>query len=139
MSEDTNKELPAIPDVLPVFPVRDQVIFPHMIFPLLVGREGTLRAIEAAMMKDRQLLLLAQKDPTIDEVEIEDLFEVGIVAKVVQVLKLPNGLVKILVEGLVRARMIDHELTDGYLSANGHQFAFCLRKTHTQAPCRRWY
>ncbi|MDP8207946.1 MAG: endopeptidase La [Candidatus Electryonea clarkiae] len=117
MAEETKNQPLKIPDNLPVFPVRDQVIFPGMIFPLLVGREGTLRAIEAAMMGDRMLLLLAQKDAALDEVEIDDLFRTGIVAKIVQVLKLPNGLVKVLVEGLVRAKVDTPVEQDGYLSA----------------------
>lgn len=115
ISIDTPEELPEISEVLPIFPVRDQVIFPHMIFPLLVGREGTLRAIEAAMMQDRMLLLLTQQDPTFDEVGFDDLFQIGIVVRIVQVLKLPNGLVKVLVEGIVRARVLEPEEKDGYL------------------------
>ncbi len=114
---EKNDELPQIPESLPVFPVRDQVIFPHMIFPLLVGREGTLRAIESAMMKERLLLLLAQRDPVQDEVTFEDLFHTGVVAKIVQVLKLPNGLVKVLVEGVVRAVVDEPEERDGFLEA----------------------
>ncbi len=110
-------ELPQIPETLPVFPVRDQVIFPHMIFPLLVGREGTLRAIESAMMKERLLLLLAQRNPSEDEVTFDGLFHTGVVAKIVQVLKLPNGLVKVLVEGLVRAVVEKPQEKDGYLEA----------------------
>lgn len=107
-----------IPEVLPVFPVRDQVLFPRMVFPLLVGREGTLRAIEAAMMADRHLLLLAQRDASKDEVMFDDLFRVGVVAKVVQVMKLPNGLVKVLVEGVMRAQVNEPVPSEGYLSAS---------------------
>lgn len=114
---DDDSRLPRIPDTLPVFPVRDQVIFPRMVFPLLVGREGTLRAIEAAMMGERMLLLLAQQDSSKDEVGHEDLYRIGIIAKVVQVMKLPNGMVKVLVEGLVRARVLEPEDRDGYLAA----------------------
>jgi len=107
----------AIPGRLPVFPVRDQVLFPKMVFPLLVGREGTLRAVEAAMMADRMLMLLAQKDPQQDEVGFEDLYKDGVVAKVVQVMKLPNGLVKVLIEGIVRARIKEPQEREGYLEA----------------------
>lgn len=116
--ESETIELSSIPGVLPVFPVRDQVIFPHMIFPLLVGREGTLRAVEAAMMEDRLLFLLAQIDSSMDEVTYNDLYQVGIVAKIAQVLKLPNGLVKVLVEGVVRARMIEPIQRDSYLASS---------------------
>jgi len=104
-----------LPDHLPVFPVRDQIIFPRMVFPLLVGREATLRAVEAAMMGERLLLLLAQKDASQEEIDLDDLFRVGVVAKVVQVMKLPNGLVKVLIEGVVRARMTEGEQREGYL------------------------
>ncbi|MBD3167285.1 endopeptidase La [bacterium] len=109
--------MPPIPERLPVFPVRDQIIFPHMILPLLVGREATLRAIEAAMMDERLLVILAQRDPGMEEVGFDDLFHVGVVTRIVQVLKLPNGLVKVLVEGLVRARCDNPEPQEGYLSA----------------------
>ncbi len=106
-----------IPDILPVFPVRDQIIFPRMVFPLLVGREGTLRAVEAGMIQDRLLLLLAQRDSAAEEVTYDDLYKVGIVAKVVQVMKLPNGLVKVLVEGLARAQVVESVEQEGYISA----------------------
>ncbi len=117
MEQEAEKQQPTIPEILPVFPVRDQVIFPGMIFPLLVGREGTLRAIEAAMMENRLLLLLAQRDSSLDEVNFDELFKVGIVAKIVQVLKLPNGLVKVLIEGMVRARVDNPIVKDDYLAA----------------------
>ncbi|MCB2199345.1 endopeptidase La [bacterium] len=106
-----------IPEQLPVFPVRDQVIFPQMVFPLLVGREATLRAVEAAMMADRMLLLLAQQDSAREEIGMDDLFKIGVVAKVVQVMKLPNGLVKVLVEGVARAKVLESVQGDGYLTA----------------------
>ncbi len=106
-----------IPDLLPVFPVRDQIIFPRMVFPLLVGREGTLRAVEASMMQDRLLLLLAQKDSGTDDITFDELYQVGVVAKVVQVMKLPNGLVKVLVEGLSRAQVLEPVDQEGYLGA----------------------
>lgn len=110
--------LTAIPDQLPVFPVRDQIIFPRMVFPLLVGREGTLRAVEAAMMHERLLLLLAQTDPSLEEITFDDLYRAGVVAKVVQVMKLPNGMVKVLVEGLVRAQVSEPVQQEAYLAAN---------------------
>jgi len=114
---EEESQLTKVPEMLPVFPVRDQIIFPRMVFPLLVGREGTLRAIEAAMMTERMLLLLAQRDSSMDEVTLDELFRIGIVAKVVQVMKMPNGMVKVLVEGIVRARVTDPEEKDGYLAA----------------------
>jgi ATP-dependent Lon protease len=110
-------QIEEIPEKLPVFPVRDQVIFPRMVFPLLVGREGTLRAVEAAMMHDKLLLLLAQRDASKEEVSFDDLYKIGIVVKVIQVMKLPNGLVKVLVEGIVRSKIVEHVFEDGYLAA----------------------
>jgi ATP-dependent Lon protease len=90
---------------LPVLPLKEVVIFPYMTFPLLVGRESSLRAVQEAMMLDRVIFLTAQKDVTIDEPGKEDLHRVGVIARILQVLKLPNGLMKVLVEGLVRARI----------------------------------
>ncbi|MGH7454584.1 MAG: LON peptidase substrate-binding domain-containing protein, partial [bacterium] len=90
---------------LPVLPLKEVVIFPYMTFPLLVGRESSLRAVQEAMMLDRVIFLTAQKDVTIDEPGKDDLHRVGVIARILQVLKLPNGLMKVLVEGLIRARI----------------------------------
>jgi ATP-dependent Lon protease len=90
----------------PVLPLRDVVVFPSMIFPLLIGRPGTLAAVERAMLADHKLLLLAQRDSNQEDPAINDLFQVGVVANVLQTLKLPNGLIKVLVEGMERARAI---------------------------------
>ncbi|MBU0509225.1 LON peptidase substrate-binding domain-containing protein, partial [bacterium] len=89
---------------LPVLPLRDVVVFPSMIFPLLIGRAGTLAAVERAMAGNKHLLLLAQRDSNQENPLPADLFEIGVVAGVLQTLKLPNGLVKVLVEGLHRVR-----------------------------------
>ncbi len=90
---------------LPVLPLKEVVIFPYMTFPLLVGRESSLRAVQEAMTLDRVIFLTAQKDVTIDEPGKDDLHRVGVIARILQVLKLPNGLMKVLVEGLIRARI----------------------------------
>jgi ATP-dependent Lon protease len=90
---------------LPVLPLKEVVVFPYMIFPLLVGRETSLRAVQEAMMLDRIIFLTAQKDVTKEEPGKEDLHRVGVVARILQVIKLPNGLMKVLVEGLIRARI----------------------------------
>jgi ATP-dependent Lon protease len=99
----TDKSILA-PDTYPVLPLRDVVVFPSMIFPLLIGRPGTLAAVERAMVSERKLVLLAQRDPNQEDPTPQDLYPVGVVASVLQTLKLPNGLVKVLVEGLYRAR-----------------------------------
>ncbi len=93
------------PDLLPVLPLRDVVVFPSMIFPLLIGRAATLVAIEKAMLQERRILLVTQRDPGTEDIAPKDLFEIGVVANVLQTLKLPNGLVKVLVEGVRRAKI----------------------------------
>ncbi len=90
---------------LPVSPLRDIVIFPHMIYPLLVGRQFTIAALQEAMVRDKQLFLCAQKSPEIETPGDKDLFHTGVVARILQVVKLPNGTIKVLVEGLIRGQM----------------------------------
>ncbi len=90
---------------LPLLPLRDVVVFPSMIYPLLIGRDFSINALQEAMMKDKQVVLVAQKKPGIDNPKSEDLFDVGVVARVLQVMKMPNGTLKVLVEGLVRAEI----------------------------------
>lgn len=89
---------------LPVLPLRDVVVYPHMVIPLFVGREKSIQALEAAMEQDKEILLVAQKNASDDEPTPADLFEIGTVASVLQLLKLPDGTVKVLVEGDYRAR-----------------------------------
>lgn len=90
----------------PVLPLRDIVVFPHMIVPLFVGREKSVRALEDVMKEDRQILLVAQKNAAQDDPSSEDIFTVGTVSTVLQLLKLPDGTVKVLVEGGKRARIL---------------------------------
>jgi len=90
---------------LPVLPLKEVVLFPYMIFPLLVGREASLRAIQESMVLDKLIFLTAQRDITKEEPGRDDLFRIGVVSRILQVLKLPNGLMKVLVEGLVRGRI----------------------------------
>jgi ATP-dependent Lon protease len=92
-----------IPDNLPTIPLRDLVVFPTMVFPLLIGRQSTLKAIDKSIEGDRLIFLVAQRDAALEEPTGRDLFRVGVVGKIMQTLKLPNGLVKVLVEGLARA------------------------------------
>ncbi|WP_272692182.1 endopeptidase La [Providencia sp. PROV064] len=100
---------------IPVLPLRDVVVYPHMVIPLFVGREKSIHSLEAAMDHDKQVMLVAQKEASTDEPGVNDLFSVGTVASVIQMLKLPDGTVKVLVEGLRRARI--SSLTD-----NGEYF-----------------
>ncbi|MGE0150640.1 MAG: endopeptidase La [Parvibaculaceae bacterium] len=93
------------PETLPVLPLRDIVVFPHMIVPLFVGREKSIRALEDVMREEKRILLVAQKNPADDDPEAGAIYEVGTLAQVLQLLKLPDGTVKVLVEGLERARI----------------------------------
>src|SRR5437660_10181504 len=85
---------------LPLLPIRDQVYFPHMIFPLLVGREKSVRALEEAVAGSRQIMLVAQKRVDTEEPEPEDPYEVGIMAEMLQVLRVPDGTVRVRLEGV---------------------------------------
>ncbi len=89
----------------PVLPLRDIVVFPHMIVPLFVGRDKSVRALEEVMADDKQILLSSQKDPSEDEPDIDGIFRSGVLANVLQLLKLPDGTVKVLVEGRARVRI----------------------------------
>ncbi|HMH67404.1 MAG TPA: endopeptidase La [Pinirhizobacter sp.] len=104
-------------DVLPVLPLRDVVVYPHMVIPLFVGRDKSMRALERAMEGERQILLVAQKSPDIDDPEIGDLHTTGTLAGVLQLLKLPDGTVKVLVEGQSRVDVHDYVDESGMLSA----------------------
>ncbi|MDE3211390.1 MAG: LON peptidase substrate-binding domain-containing protein, partial [Pseudomonadota bacterium] len=107
----------APPDALPVLPLRDVVVYPHMVIPLFVGRDKSMRALERAMEGERQILLVAQKSPDIDDPDIADLHQVGTLAGVLQLLKLPDGTVKVLVEGQSRVAVDAFAEEDGMLMA----------------------
>jgi len=102
---------------LPVLPLRDIVVFPHMIVPLFVGRERSINALEQVMERDKRILLVAQKNPADDEPGPEEIYSVGTVATVMQLLRLPDGTVKVLVEGVERARITEYVRTDDYFEA----------------------
>jgi len=95
--------LPSIPLELPLLPLRDVVVFPHMVIPLFVGRPKSIKALEAAMASERRIMLVAQKTASKDEPAVDDMFTVGCVSTILQMLKLPDGTVKVLVEGQQRA------------------------------------
>ncbi len=92
-----------IPTRLPVLPLRDSIILPYMLFPILVGREQSVEAVEQSAKSDKFVLLIPQKDSTIEDPTKEELYKVGTVARILQVLKLPNGLLKVLVDGVAQA------------------------------------
>nr|WP_301331531.1 endopeptidase La [Sinimarinibacterium sp. NLF-5-8] len=101
----------------PVLPLRDVVVFPHMAIPLFVGREGSIKALNSAMRHDKRILLLAQRVAETDDPGMADLYEVGTLASILQMLKLPDGTVKVLVEGQTRARVIGADQQGDYLRA----------------------
>jgi ATP-dependent Lon protease len=111
------KPEPAKGEVLAVLPLRDIVVFPHMIVPLFVGREKSVRALEAVMKDDKQILLVAQKNATQDDPSADDIYRVGTVSTILQLLKLPDGTVKVLVEGGKRARIASFQETESYFEA----------------------
>ncbi|MGE0416315.1 MAG: endopeptidase La [Acetobacteraceae bacterium] len=106
------------PDLLAVLPLRDIVVFPHMIVPLFVGREKSVRALEAVMKEDKQILLVAQKNASQDDPSVNDIYRIGTVSTILQLLKLPDGTVKVLVEGGRRAKITRFKETESYFEAH---------------------
>ncbi len=102
---------------IPVLPLRDVVVYPHMVIPLFVGREKSIRCLESAMDSDKKILLVAQKEATTDDPSLTDLFSVGTVASVLQMLKLPDGTVKVLVEGVQRASLMSLDDSQEFFTA----------------------
>lgn len=103
---------------LPVLPLRDVVVYPHMVIPLFVGRGKSIKALEAAMLDNKQIFLVAQRKSANDDPTPEDIYEVGTLSSVLQLLKLPDGTVKVLVEGEQRARAKEYHQDKGYLEAS---------------------
>jgi ATP-dependent Lon protease len=101
----------------PVLPLRDIVVFPHMIVPLFVGREKSVRALEEVMADDKQILLAAQRDPSEDDPQVDGIFDAGVIANVLQLLKLPDGTVKVLVEGQARVSVTEYLENDSFFEA----------------------
>jgi ATP-dependent Lon protease len=103
---------------LPVLPLRDVVVYPHMVVPLFVGREKSIIALEEAMNSDKQVLLVAQRDAGQDEPSTDDVYDIGTMANILQLLKLPDGTVKVLVEGAERAMLDNMTEVEGYFRAD---------------------
>ncbi len=101
----------------PVLTLRDVVVFPHMIVPLFVGREKSVRALEEVMKDDNQILLASQTDPDVDDPEIDGIYQTGVLANVLQLLKLPDGTVKVLVEGQARVQIVEYLENDNFFEA----------------------
>ena len=106
---------------LPVLPLRDVVVYPHMVIPLFVGRDRSIKALDLAMAGDKQILLVAQKSPDTDDPAADDLYSVGTLAQVLQLLKLPDGTIKVLVEGTSRVAIDGYGEREGALTATGEE------------------
>lgn len=123
---------------LPLLPLRDVVVYPHMVLPLFVGRPKSIKALESAMEASKEVFLAAQENPSVDEPSEKDIFEVGAIANILQLLKLPDGTVKVLVEGVRRAKLVSISSDDDFFKAEleeiqderlGHQELDLLRRT----------
>ncbi len=111
-----------IPEVLPVLPVRDTIIFPYMIFPVLVGREQSINAANFALESDKFIFITSQKDASIEEPKYDDLYREGTIARIIQVLKLPNGLLKILIDGIIPGKIQRFIKNDNFFKAKIRYF-----------------
>ena len=120
----------------PVLPLRDIVVFPHMIVPLFVGREKSVRALEDVMKDDKQILLVTQKNAAQDDPSTSDIFTVGTIGTVLQLLKLPDGTVKVLVEGGQRARIVRFAENEAFFQA--HAEVDRARSRARTRRSRRW-
>jgi ATP-dependent Lon protease len=103
---------------VPVLPLRDVVVYPHMVIPLFVGREKSILALDSAMRDNKQILLVAQKEAEVDDPGFEELYRVGTLSNILQLLKLPDGTVKVLVEGAERSRVEKYRVVDKYFTAS---------------------
>ncbi len=117
---------------LPLLASRGIVVFPHMVIPLLVGRDRSIEAVEEAMMGDKKILIATQKDEKIEDPTEEDIYEVGTVAEVKQLIKLPNGMIKVIVEGLKRAEIIEYLSKDEYFSVYANVFNDIEKEVDTE-------
>ena len=115
-------ELQQKDSLIPVLPLRDVVVYPHMVIPLFVGRERSIDALDAAMKDNKQILLVAQKEAEVDEPDFTDLYQVGTLANILQLLKLPDGTVKVLVEGSQRSKVLHYQETGSFFSAVVEKF-----------------
>src|ERR1035441_4787966 len=109
---------------LPMMPIRDMVIFPYMMTPFVVGRESSVRALEEALSGDRKIFLATQHDASVDEPRARDIYQVGCICTIVQSVKMPDGNIKVLVEGVERAKSIEVNDHDSFFVATvrlGHQ------------------
>src|SRR3954447_12267132 len=116
---------------LPMMPIRDVVIFPYMMTPFVVGRESSVRALEEALASDKKIFLATQHDASIDEPKPNEIYQVGTIVNIVQSLKLPDGNIKVLVEGVERAKILQVEDTEGFYRATVRITRFANEVTPT--------
>src|ERR1700681_4011246 len=109
---------------LPMMPIRDVVIFPYMMTPFVVGRESSVRALEEALASDKKIFLATQHDASVDEPRPDEIFSVGTIANIVQSLKLPDGNIKVLVEGVERGKIVSVNEDEGFFRALVKTFNF---------------
>ena len=109
--------------VYPLLPLRDVVVYPHMVVPLFVGREKSITALEHAMESDKQIILVAQKTPSEDNPSIADVYEVGTLATILQLLKLPDGTLKVLVEGIKRVSLAEPVEGEAFMQSGAAELA----------------
>ncbi|MGH1543181.1 MAG: LON peptidase substrate-binding domain-containing protein, partial [Arenicella sp.] len=126
MIDTTNNEID-YSLAIPLLPLRDVVVFPNMVIPLFVGRPKSIKALENAMEAGKNIVLVAQKDAAMEEPQVDDIYDVGILASILQLLKLPDGTVKVLVEGEQRVRIGEYTQVDEFFSAK----VLPISSTHT--------
>jgi ATP-dependent Lon protease len=117
MTNDERDILNGAQRKLPMMPIREMVIFPHMMAPFVVGRESSVRALEEALNGDRRIFLATQHDASVDEPTSEDIYTVGVIGNIVQSVRMPDGNIKVLVEGMERARASEINDDDGFFVA----------------------
>src|SRR3989440_7337394 len=116
---------------LPMMPIRDVVIFPYMMTPFVVGRESSVRALEEALASDKKIFLATQHDASIDEPKSNEIYQVGTVVNIVQSLKLPDGNIKVLVEGIERGKVLQITDAEGFMQATVRLARYAI-ETNTQ-------
>src|SRR6201993_3388265 len=117
MTSPTREFLSTEARKLPMMPIRDMVIFPHMMTPFVVGRESSVRALEEALTGDRKIFLATQHAASVDEPSADDIYQTGTIGNIVQSVRMPDGNIKVLVEGVERARSIEVNDVDGFFVA----------------------
>jgi ATP-dependent Lon protease len=136
---NNKSEIPKIPDILPLLPVRDIILYPAMVLPLAVGREKSIRALEESMSTNRLVFIVTQKNIQIEDPTHNDVYNIGTVCEVLQILKMPDGTLKALVEGISRAQWTDFKLSDkGYIEVGLKVFdEKILKMPEVEATMRR--